>query len=169
MIWLRLNEYDWIVDICYLLQSRWDGLHDDILRLQTEAKARQAEAQERKAHVQRLANWVNGHEVNCDDLRMQSTDDLESYLASLKAQLAELEIKLGELHDLLAAYEASETTSVDSVVLVKNLIAQTLEVKSELSGRIRTAESWSAKASKYNSIKKTYVTSMTSTRERFTR
>ena len=148
------------------LQGRWEGLHDDILRLQTDAKAKQAEMQERKAKVQKLSNWVNGHEVNCDDLKMQSTNELESYLNSLKAQLSELLSKLDELRDLQSSFEAEE--AADSVGLVKNLISQMLEVKSELTSRIQTAESWSAKANKYNSIKTTYVSSMTSTRERFT-
>ena len=125
-----------------------------------QAKARQAEVQERKAKVQRLVNWVNSHEVNCDDLKMQSTDELESYLNSLKSQLAELESKLEELRKLLAAFEAEEAT--ESIVLVQNLTGQTVEVKNELAARIQTAESWSTKANKYNSIKKTYVSSMTS-------
>ena len=63
------------------LTSKWDQLHDNIIKLHAEAKTKQAELQERKAKILKLTNWVNGQEVNCDDLKMQSTDELETYLA----------------------------------------------------------------------------------------
>ena len=153
------------------LVEKWDSLQDEIMRLQTEAKARQAEAQERKSKVQRLSQWVNSHgkEVNCDDLRMQSTEELQTYLEALKTQQSDLKGKAEELSVLASSLEKKrdDKSLEESLTTVKTLASQVTETITEVTSRIRTAEIWTAKANKYNSIKKTYVTSMTSTREKF--